>query len=235
MHLLYLDDSGKVHPNDPAKVAVFAGFSVDEHKWHDLVRQISGAKARFFPKRASGIPHDWELKSEDFLTLNSWQRAKNRNFCIELTEILARNGCKVYAVTLEKAKAKDPLEEQKFVPLMLQRLIRRFHDQVLSLATTGTVVLDWSTHQLDEHVTRCVSAMTVSQDLRHLIGGVTYGGSAALPPLQVADLIASALRRNEEGQSHVADFARRLRELQFVREGYLDEFGNEVKSIVKVF
>ena len=47
MQLLYLDDSGKIHPNEKdTKVAVFAGFTVDEGNWHRLVRQVSGAKAK---------------------------------------------------------------------------------------------------------------------------------------------------------------------------------------------
>jgi hypothetical protein len=62
MRILYLDDSGKIHPHDPAKVVVFAGFSVDEDSWHQLIRQIAGAKATSFPNR--GNPNEWEIKSE---------------------------------------------------------------------------------------------------------------------------------------------------------------------------
>lgn len=211
MHLLYLDDSGKVHPNDPSRVAVFAGFSVDESMSHRLIRQINGAKARFFPKR--GKPHEWEAKSGDFLTPNNWQRAKNRNFCTELVHILQRNDCRVYAISLEKAKAKDELNEEKFVPIMLRRLIGKFNDYVITVNSTGSVVLDWSTHQLDHHITQCVTAMTVVSQMDRLRGGVTYGSSAALPPLQVADILASTFRRNAEGQNHVAVLADGFREL----------------------
>ena len=56
MKVLYVDDSGKVHANDHSKVAVFGGFSIDEGKWHQFVRQISGAKALHFPDRPK--PYD---------------------------------------------------------------------------------------------------------------------------------------------------------------------------------
>lgn len=106
MQILYLDDSGKVHPNDPAKVAAFAGFSVREDRWHKLLRQVSGLKGKFAQARK---PHEWEVKSDAFLTPNNWQRAKKRNFCFELASILRRNSCRVHVITLEKAKANDAL------------------------------------------------------------------------------------------------------------------------------
>ena len=230
--MLYLDDSGKVHPNDGAKVAVFAGFSVDEEHWHRLVRQIAGAKGSYFPQR--GKPHEWEVKSEDYLTVNNWQRAKKRNFCFELVNILKRNRCSVYSVSLEKAKAKDELLEDKFVPLMLRRLIAKFHDQTETLGSTGSVVLDWSTHQLDHHITQCVTAMTVTNAMTRLRGAVTYGSSAALPPLQVADIIASTFRRDAEGQPHIRELAKSLEDLRYTRPYAHDEFGNEMCSICKV-
>lgn len=232
MQLLYLDDSGKVHPNDSAMVAVFAGFSVDEGRWHSLIRQISGAKAHWLPAR--GKPHEWEIKSADFLTTNNWLRAKKRHFCFELTNILQRNGCRVFSISLEKSKVKDPLLEEKFVPIMLCRLISKFNDCLETTDTTGSVVMDWSTYQLDHHITQCVTAMTVASAMDRLRGGVTYGSSAALPPLQVADIIASALRRDAEGQPHVSEFAERLRELQYSRPDAYDDYGNVMCGVGKV-
>ncbi|MCE9529695.1 MAG: hypothetical protein K8T89_00925, partial [Planctomycetes bacterium] len=130
MRILYLDDSGKIHPNDSTAVAVFAGFSVDENRWHRLIRQITGAKAKHLPARGNDDPNAWEVKSGDFLPLNSWLRAKNRRFCFEIVDILERNACKIYCVSLEKSKAKDDLSEEKFIPLCLSRLISKFYDEL---------------------------------------------------------------------------------------------------------
>jgi len=233
MQILYLDDSGKIHPNDPSKVAVFAGFTVDENNWHRLVRQITGAKVKFFPTRK---PHEWEFKSTDFLTPDDWNRAKRRKFCLELVEILGRNGCRVYSLSLEKAKAIDPLEEEKFVPLMLSRLVGKFNKQLEDTNQTGSVVCDWSTHQMDHHITRCVSAMAVVGAMDRLRGGVTYGSSAALPPLQLADIIASTFRRHAEGQPHIAPLASALRQLQYSSGSPGDMlYGMSIWSVGKLF
>ena len=141
MHILYLDDSGKIHQNAPGNVAVFAGFSVPENRWHKFVGQVNGIKASIYPTRADdGKPNSWEIKSADFLTVKSWQRAKARKLCFELARSLHANGCFVYSISLDKGKLTDPPVEEKFVPFMLQRLIFTFHDQVANGESTGSIV-----------------------------------------------------------------------------------------------
>src|SRR5437763_888495 len=119
MRILYLDDSGKIHVNDPCKFVVFGGFSVDEESWHQLIRKVAGAKGGIFPNR--GSPHDWEIHRE-VLTTQSWKRAKNRNLCFSIPNILRSTGCYVYAAFMEKKNAIGNLTEEKFVPLAFQRL-----------------------------------------------------------------------------------------------------------------
>jgi hypothetical protein len=230
MQILYLDDSGKIHVHDSSKVVVFGGFSVDEGTWHRLIRQVTGAKAHFFPHRD---PNTWEIHSQDFLTRNNWQRARKRMFCNEIARILERNACHVYAA--EKAKAQDALEEEKFVPLSFQRLIAKFHSEIINTAKTGSIVCDWSTHQLDRHLTHCVTSMVVSKDLELLRGGMTYGSSKALVPLQVADLIAGAFRRCLEGQHYLDDFMGALANLRYQSPGQTDVHGHPVDSVFKLF
>lgn len=138
-------------------------------------------------------------------------------------------------VSMEKARAVDALEEAKFLPLALQRLLAKFNDEIICGATTGSIVLDWSTHQMDRHITNCVTAMTVSRSMELLRGGVTYGSSLALPPLQVADLIAGSLRRSLEGQVRLNELAAAFRDLHYANPGQLDINGYPVDSILRLF
>ena len=132
---------------------MFAGFSVPENRWHKFVGQVNGIKASIYPTRADdGKPNSWEIKSADFLTVKSWQRAKARKLCFELARSLHANGCFVYSISLDKGKLTDPPVEEKFVPLMLQRLIFTFHDQVANHENTGSIVLDASTHEMDHAI-----------------------------------------------------------------------------------
>ena len=233
MRYLYLDDSGKIHKNDPAKFFVLAGFSIEEGQWHKFTRQVNGAKSNFLP--TNGKPYDWEIKSTDFLTANAWKRAKRRNLCHQVVQILGRLGCRVYAASLEKCKAKDALDETKFFPLAFQRLIAKFNSEIISKADTGSIVCDWSTYKMDHHISQCVTSMVITNKMEFLRGGVTYGSSSALPTLQVADLIGGATRRALEGQGHMDALARDLRELRYTDPGGLDVLGHPVDSILRLF
>ncbi len=233
MKYLYLDDSGKIHTNDHSKFFVLAGFSVDEGHWHRFIRQINGAKGNYFP--TNGKPYDWEVKSTDFLTSNAWKRAKRRGLCQQLVRILERNGCHVYVASLEKARANDALDEAKFFPLAFQRLVAKFNAEIISKAETGSIVCDWSTYKMDHHTSQCVTSMVVTNKMDLLRGGVTYGSSSALPPLQVSDIIAGAFRRSLEGQAHMNALVTELRNLRFFEAGKVDVLGHPVDSILRVF
>ena len=74
MRILYLDDSGKLHPNDSSTFVTFGGFSIDESQWHRFVKQINGAKSNFYPNREQGNPNLWEIKSLEFMTAKNLRR-----------------------------------------------------------------------------------------------------------------------------------------------------------------
>jgi hypothetical protein len=233
MRFLYLDDYGKINAKDNSSFFVLAGFSVDEGRWHRVVRQISGAKANFLPTQ--GKPSNWEVKSTDFLSSNNWKRSRRRGLCQEIANILERNSCHVYAVSLEKKNAIDALDERKFFPLAIQRLVYKFNSEVVNNAETGSVVCDWWDYRMDRHTTNCISSAVISNKMEFIRGGVTFGDSAALIPLQAADIVAGTIGRSLSGQAHLDDFADRLRSLRFVVPGQTDLLNYPVDSIVKLF
>ena len=233
MRILYLDDSGKIHANHDSTVAVFGGFSIDEGVWHRFVKQVNGAKAYFYPMKPK--PYEWEIKSTDFLTANAWKPKARRGLCSEVVRILRRNDCRVYAVTMEKSKAVDTLEESKFVPLAFQRLVAKFNAEVVAEANTGSITCDWSNYPMDHHISNCVTSMVITNGMFHLRGGVTYGSSSSLVPLQVADLIAGTIRRSLEGQRHLNGLAEDFRNLRMTQPGILDVHGYPIDSILKLF
>ena len=232
MRILYLDDSGKASPNHPSQWVVYAGFAVDEARWHALVRQIAGAKSRFFAKR--GTPNDWELKSRDFLKPNPCKRARNRRFCLEVASILARNDCTVYAAYLHKAAAPLPLGEDSAACLCFQALCAKFASELAHLGSRGTVACDWSSYRLDHHVSNCVQKHLLRHGLTDVIGGVTYGSSMSLAPLQVCDLLAGAFRMYLEGGIRLASLMQAFRKLLSDPTGR-HVAGDPCRSEVRVF
>jgi hypothetical protein len=201
MHLLFLDDSGKPDANHPSKFMVLAGFSVSSDKYHDVVRQVTGAKNRFFPGR--GNPNSWELKTEDFLKRNPYNRAKNRHFCEEVISILDRNGCRIYSGYINKANAVKSLDEKWVTPLLLQNLLANYSHELTSKNSLGVITCDWSTHKLDRHLSNCVQSQLISKGVTNILGGVSYGSSISLVPIQICDLLAGLWRMSQEGATHL--------------------------------
>ncbi len=233
MRILYLDDSGKTNPSHPSGAVAYAGFSVDDSRWHDVVRCVTAAKRRFFPKR--GRPTDWELKSKDFLTPNAWNRANNRSFCFELADILDRHDCRVYAVYFSKAAPSRPLAEDWVVPLCFQRLAEKFACELTAERTTGSIVCDWSAYALDRHVSNCVLSHVIARGMSALVGGVTYGSSQSLAPIQVSDLVSATFRICTEGGTHLARFRSRLDDLASDPPGLTDVAGFGPRSVSRLF
>lgn len=233
MRYLFLDDSGKVHPNDSSKFAVFGGFSLDESRWHAVVRQVAGAKARLHPARN---PHEWEIKGTDVLAKDGYKKARNRELCAEVLEVIRRNDGRTYVVFLEKAKAANGLDEQRLVPLCFHRLLAQFLVELEIRQTSGSIVCDWSTHQMDHHVTQSVKSFVASQKLHRLVGGVSYGSSAAHETLQICDVIAGGYRRWLEGNSKMSKLASSIESMAFALDApAVDRLNQPISSILRVF
>lgn len=235
MRILYLDDSGKLHPNDSSTFVTFGGFSIDETQWHRFVKQVSGAKAAFFPNREHGNPNIWEIKSLDFLRPKNLKRSVNRKFFEELTRILSRCHCHVYGVRIPKSKLKLPISEERYVPLAFQKLIAKFYEEIRHYHTTGSVVCDWSAYLMDEHIAKCVASMVVSRNLNELVGGVTYGSSHSLVPIQVADLISGTINRQAQGRTDVAALGSLFESLRYADSSARDIDGFVVNSLFDLF
>jgi Protein of unknown function (DUF3800) len=234
MRLLYLDDSGKTDPNHNSRFVVYAGISVKDTEWTTLHRRITGAKARYFPKR--GNPNKWELKSTDFLTRNAWQRRNNRQFCFEVVRILERSGCSVYSAAAEKARAMHQLDETWLVPLMYQRITAKFLDEIDESGDgTGSMVCDWTSYKLDHHISACVGSYAVSRGHTQVIGGVSYASSHSFTTIQIADLIAGAYRIWYEGGTRLNTLIAQLTGLQYDRAGQLDVEGFPMASVFRIF
>lgn len=235
MRILYLDDSGKLHPNDSSTFVTFGGFSIDESQWHRFVKQINGAKSNFYPNREQGNPNLWEIKSLEFMTAKNLRRGVNRRFILELISILTRCGCHVYGVRIPKSKLNPPISEATYIPLAFQRLIAKFYDEIQHYDTSGSVVCDWSAYKMDEHIAKCVASMVFSRGLTGLIGGVTYGSSHSSVPIQTADLIAGAINREAQGRTDLSDTVRLFEMLKYADQARRDIFGFDINSLFNLF
>ncbi|MDZ7678487.1 MAG: hypothetical protein U5K29_08035 [Acidimicrobiales bacterium] len=201
--LLILDDSGKPDAGHASGAVVIAGLSIDTLRYPALSRRVLGAKARFYPGR--GVPQGWEVKSSGLVKPNPWNRANNRNFAHELARIVSDLGGTFYAATITKANLHHPMTLATTMPLQLQCLVEHFEVECRATNSLGMVIADWSTHQFDQHASRCVASFAASRKLR-VHPGVYYASSHGNEGVQVADVVAAVRRRAVEGDTAMAAF-----------------------------
>lgn len=201
--LLILDDSGKPDAGHASGAVVIGGVSIDALRYPTLSRRILGAKGRFYPSR--GVPQGWEIKSTGLVKPNPWNRANNRNFAYELARIVRDLGGTLYAATIDKANMHHPMTLATTMPLQLQCLVEHFEVECRATNSLGMVIADWSTHQFDQHASRCVASFAVSRKLR-VHPGVYYASSHGNEGVQVADVVAAVRRRAVEGDVAMQTF-----------------------------
>lgn len=201
--LLILDDSGKPDAGHASGAVVIAGLSIDTLRYPTLSRRVLGAKGRFYPGR--GVPQGWEIKSTGLVKPNPWNRATNRHFAHELARIVSDLGGTFYAATITKANIKNPMTLATTMPLQLQCLVEHFEVECRATDSLGMVIADWSTHQFDQHASRCVASFAASRKLR-VHPGVYYASSHGNEGVQVADVVAAVRRRAIEGDAAMQTF-----------------------------
>lgn len=205
--VLFLDDSGKPDANHPSKAVVVAGFAIDAHRYPQFSRRVLGAKHRFY--RSRGLPQTWEVKSGDVIKPNPWRRAKNRGFSEEVARLVAAHAGTTFAATIRKRSMHHPMTLATTMPLQMQCIVEHFDAECRVLGASGIVVADWSSHQHDQHASRCVASFVASRHL-NVHPCVYYASSHTNEGIQVADLIAGVRRRAEEGDGNLRAFDHRL-------------------------
>jgi hypothetical protein len=199
--ILFLDDSGKPDRSHISQAVVIGGFAVDSERYPVLSRRITGAKGFHYPGR--GAPNRWEVKSRDIINPNPWKRAKNRAFVQEVSRILGSVNATVYTVTIIKARMIQNMTLKETMPLQLQAVVEHFDAECRALDRLGIVVMDWSSHDLDQHASHCVASFVATRHLE-LHPVVYYASSQSHEGIQVADLISAIRRRTAEGDSDMA-------------------------------
>lgn len=201
--LLILDDSGKPDAGHASGAVVIAGVSIDALRYPTLSRRVLGAKGAFYPGRCA--PQGWEIKSTGLVKPNPWKRANNRNFAHELARIVRQLDGTFYAATITKANMNYAMTLATTMPLQLQCLVEHFEAECRATNSLGMVIADWSTHQFDQHASRCVASFAASRKLR-VHPGVYYASSHGNEGVQVADVVAAVRRRAAEGDPTMVAF-----------------------------
>ena len=198
--LLFLDDSGHPAPNDASGAIVIGGVAAASEAVPVLSRRVTGAKGRLFPGR--GHPAGWEIKATDTIRPNPRRVRRNRELVQELLKIIVDLRCTVYTASIDKSRMLHRMTLKTTMPLLMQALVEHFAVECRSVAATGIIVMDRSSHGLDTHASHSVASYAATQKLP-IHPTVYYADSATSPAIQIADVVTGVRRRAIEGDSEM--------------------------------
>lgn len=214
--VLFVDDSGKSDAKHASQVIVQGGFSVAVDAVPTLSRRVLGAKAKFFASRNS--PTHWEIKSKALIASGPWKRRNNRAFAEEIVDIVHGLGGTFYSACIDKRRLRSPMKNETAVPMLLQALAEHYSVECDHRGAVGIIVSDRSNSWLDNHASMCMASFVASRKLP-LHRGIYFAGSHTSEGIQVADLVAGAVRRHLEGAGELNGLIHTMRGHSWLPQG----------------
>jgi Protein of unknown function (DUF3800) len=198
MYLLYLDDSGSVK-NASDRHIVLAGLAVFERRPHWITERLDAIAARVWPQE----PNALEFRGSDMLSgKKQWRAVPKDQRILALREALgfvgSSNLIHLFGAAVHKAafSPQDPME------LAFEQVCSRF-DQFLTRlhkaknTQRGLIILDDSTYETS--LQRLAREFRIEGhrwgQLRNLTEVPLFADSRATRMIQLADLVAYAVRR----------------------------------------
>lgn len=209
MHLLYLDDSGSVRNASDTHV-ILAGVCVFQSKPYWLSREVDRIAERIWPDNPTGI----EFRGSDiFSGKKHWRGVEKedrlRTYSDVLRVIAQDRDTRLFGACIHKqaVSPEDPMERA------FEQMANRFDRYLMRLHLSGRtdrglIILDKSSYEtsLQTLANEFRTAGHRWGQLRNIADVPLFVDSRATRLIQIADLIAYALRRYyERGESRYFD------------------------------
>lgn len=211
MHLCYVDESGSAetytrdHPSS-SPVFVLVGVSVAAVKQKSLSMDFLKLKKEFEPQlRKEGVRLTdnirFEVKGSTLRAdLRRGSGARNRRrraigFVDKTLGLLEQHGCRLMGKVIVKIEARE-YRDSEIYPRAVADLAVTFNSQLGASMTQGVMILDARTKSKNEgnvHTITTRRFRTGGDPLGNLIEAPLFGHSDTHIPLQIADIVASAV------------------------------------------
>lgn len=211
MHFCYVDESGNAQTYDPddqssTPVFIVVGVSVASRVQKSLTMDFVRLKQEFEPHlQRSGIQLSDIIKHEmkgaklrrdirgDRGGRN--QRRRAMRFLDRTLDLLEKHNCRLMGKVHVKVKH-APMYADKIYPRAIAEMATTFNSQLASGRTDGIMILDAQTKVKNEGNVHTITTRRFKAGgdvYPHLIEAPVFGHSDTHIPLQIADLVASAL------------------------------------------
>jgi len=245
VYFFYIDESGTPESTDASgRFFVVCATVFHNSHWMDLYRRVEGLKKHFFPKTFSH--HESETKGADLVSERDIKNKFKRNFVHQLLNIHDSFNLPIFFVVIDKYKSKKPCQYIWLYPLCIQYLEISIHSFLEDLGGdhTGILILDEISSQRTlkhskEHLSYRFGNPQGKQHSR-IVETLFFSNSRYSPGIQMADLFAAIVRRQEEISAagnfcrFTDEFYKRLRNKTY-ETNKLTEKGFRITGYLKPF
>lgn len=203
MYFFYIDESGTPESADKSsRFFVVCATVFHNSHWPELYNKIERLEEHFFPKTFKR--HESEIKGVDLISRKKIESRLRRNFIHQIINIHGSFNLPIFVVVIDKDKAKKSCQYNWLYPLCIQYLQISIHSFLEDQGGDhrGILILDEISPERSlihskEHLSYRFGNIKGKQYDR-IVETPFFVNSLYSPGIQIADLFAAIIRRQEE-------------------------------------
>ena len=193
--LVFIDESGHPHPNDPARKPCVVAVCLQEADVRPVSGQIYRIKRRLLPEP------DIEIKGRSLLNRPTFRRQpEKREFVEEFFDLCRNLPLTVFAIVMERPE-ELPIPDETWLPNQLRYLLQRVHPLAEGANDYATILFDGDASLGGNMVPRFESFLfrsTEGRSLTRITDSPYFVDSRITIGIQIADMFAGVVRLWEE-------------------------------------
>ncbi len=197
--LVFIDESGHPHPNDPTTRPVLAAVCFPESASRSISRQLFGIKRTLLGDERAGE----ELKANEMLNRRTFNRRPElRELVAEVFDQIQNLDVTIFAVVMERP-AKEIARDTVYLPPQYRYILQRVNALMEGEDSMAFVLVDGDGSQyggLSAKIDSYLSKSYEGQSMTRVVDTPYFVDSRYTVGIQLADLVAGAIRLYQEAE-----------------------------------
>ena len=197
--LVFIDESGHPHPNDPTTRPVLASVCFPQRESRSISRQVFAMKRSLLGSERAGL----ELKANAILNRRTFKRKPEIRELLEETFDQIRNiDLTIFAVIMEKPGEVIPRNDTR-LPRQYRYILQRVNALLSGGSASAVVLVDGDGSQyggLSEKFEGYLNRFHEGQSMTNVVDTPYFVDSRYTMGIQLADLVAGVVRQYQEAE-----------------------------------
>ena len=197
--LVFIDESGHPHPNDPTQRPVLAAVCFAQRDSRSINRQLFRTKRALLGPDRAGL----ELKAHSLLKRSTFNRKPELRELVEsVFDQLRHLPLTIFAVTMEQPAQVIP-RQTVHLPRQYRYILQRVNTLLLDEPSMAVVLVDGDGSQyggLSKKFEQYLNRYHEGQSMTKVVDTPYFVDSRFTTGIQLADLVAGVIRQYEEAE-----------------------------------